>query len=85
MTKTKYTFHHFNDEMKKLGGRPVTWKEFISGGVEKGRPGRPRIDPLLKKKSKRSSYNFDHEPEPEKVVRPKAVYDNKSVYEKYDI
>ena len=72
--QNRWVFDQINESRKQRGLPLITWKEFLSLKNDKW---------ILRERKKIQDFV---EPDPPKqFVRPKAVYDNKSVYEKYDI
>jgi hypothetical protein len=74
MAKSKYEWRRQNNLRMERGENPLTWKEFVSENPENkgGHPMHKRL------------YNFAPPPEKE-ILRPAAVYDNKSPYDKYGV
>lgn len=75
MAKSKYAWRIQNEVRMGRGENPLTWKEFVSDN-----PDRKEGHPMKKR-----LYNFPPETEKVEMKRPPAVYDNKSVYEKYGV
>jgi len=87
MAKTKYEYHRVNEQLRKEGREGITWKQFISTDPSKPR-GRPRIPEEMKahnQKPRKRFYNFDPEPQPIRIQRPPAIYNNQSIYDKYGV
>ena len=90
MARTKYEYHRINEALIKEGKPTITWKQFLSPEGKAAR-GRPRIPEEMKahnQKPRKRFYNFDPEPQPVRIQRPPAVYNNasyKNVFEKYGV
>lgn len=84
MPRTKYMWHRYNEEARKIGERVISFAEFKTINPVKPQ-GRPAIDPLNLKKYKKGFFKFYPPTEKKQIKRPPAVYSNQSIYDKYGV